>query len=105
MTTINDVIREASNEHEVYFLLTSYVETVRFCDKLSCLPAPVRDLPLNGVEDVRSRIGGLKAELGTSHVDDNSRVIVAEAADLFGEALNRLQWLEWERRRATAMVA
>jgi len=105
MTAISDVIREAKNEHEVYFLLTSYVETVRFCDKLNCLPAPVRELPLNGFEDVRNRIGGLRAELGASHVDDNSRVIVEEAAGLFGEALNRLQWLEWEKQRATAMVA
>jgi hypothetical protein len=105
MTTINDVIREASNEHEVYFLLTSYVETVRFCDKLNCLPPPVRELPLGGVEDVKNRIGGLKAELGTSHVDDNSRVIVEEAAGLFGEALNRLLWLQWEKQRAMAMVA
>jgi hypothetical protein len=103
--TLNDVIREANNEHEVYFLLTSYVETVRYCDKLSCLPPPVRELPLDGLEDVRNRIGGLKAELSAPDVDENSRLVVKEAADLFDEALNRLQWLQWEKRRSTAMAA
>jgi hypothetical protein len=105
MTQLNDVIREANNEHEVYFLLTSYVETVRYCDKLSCLPSPVRELPLDGLEDVRNRIGGLKAELSAPDVDENSRLVVKEAADLFDEALNRLQWLQWEKRRSAAMAA
>jgi hypothetical protein len=103
--TLNDVIREANNEHEVYFLLTSYVETVRYCDKLSCLPAPVRELPLDGLEDVKNRIGGLKAELSAPNADENSRQVVKEAADLFDEAVNRLQWLQWEKRRSTAMAA
>lgn len=105
MTRIHDVIREASNEQEVYFLLTSYVETVRYCDKLACLPPPVRELPLHGVDDVRSRIGGLKAELRSPAVDENARGVVQEAAEIFDEALNRLQWLEWEKRRAWAMTA
>ena len=105
MTRIHDVIREASNEHEVYFLLTSYVETVRYCDKLACLPQPVRELPVTGVEDVRNRIGGLKAELKSPPGDEQSRHVVQEAAEIFDEALNRLQWLEWERRRVWAMTA
>jgi hypothetical protein len=102
---LNDVIREANNEHEVYFLLTSYVETVRYCDKLSCLPPTVRDLPLDGLEDVRNRIRGLRAQLNAANVDENSRVVVKETAEVFAEALNRLQWLEWEKRRSMTMVA
>jgi hypothetical protein len=105
---INDVIREAKSEHEVYFLLTAYVEAVRYCDRLSFLPAQVRDLPLNGVDDVRTRIVGLQAALGRSsarETDGRSRAIVQETADVLGDALNRLQWLEGEKRRDHAMRA
>jgi len=106
MTTINEVIREATSEHEVYFLLTSYVEAVRQGDMLSCLPGEVRELPVQGVDDVRARIDGLKTELRQSLPrNTRSRVIVEQTTDLFSEALNRLLWLEWERRRVAAMAA
>ena len=99
---INDVIREATSEHEVYFLLTAYVEAVRFGDQLNCLPPQVRELPLHGVEDVRARIDGLKAALnGPSRATDyKSLVVVRETADILGDALDRLQWLKHEGRRA-----
>jgi hypothetical protein len=106
MTTISDVIREATSEHEVYFLLTAYVEAVRHGDMLSCLPEPVRELPFQGLDDVRTRVDGLKAELELSLPrNTRSRVIVKESTELFAEALNRLVWLEWEKRRAAAMAA
>jgi hypothetical protein len=106
MTTIHDVIREATSEHEVFFLLTSYVEAVRHGDLIGCLPGQVRELPLHGLDDVRTRVDTLKAELAQS-LPRNSRtvVIVQESTELFSEALNRLQWLQWEERRAAAMVA
>lgn len=106
--TINDVIREAKSEHEVYFLLTAYVEAVRYCDRLSFLPAQVRELPLNGLEDVSTRIDGLRAELdrsSTHEADSQSRAIVKETADVLGDAWNRLQWLEREKRRRHATRA
>jgi hypothetical protein len=98
--TINDVIREAKSEHEVYFLLTAYVEAVRYVDRMSFLPASVRELPLNGMDDVKARFDGLKAELGqSSNSDSRSRAIVKESADILGDALARLQWLEQQKRR------
>jgi|SRR5688572_27888545 hypothetical protein len=99
--TINDVIREAKSEHEVYFLLTAYVEAVRYVDRMSSLPASVRDLPLNGVDDVKARFAGLRAELGqrpSGKPDTRSLAIVRESADILGDALARLQWLEQEKR-------
>lgn len=107
MTTISDVIREATSEHEVYFLLTAYVEAVRYGDMLRYLPGPVRELPLNGFDDVRTRVDGLKEELVRSSSDSNerTRMLVRETSELFSEALNRLVWLEWEKRRAAAMAA
>jgi uncharacterized Zn-binding protein involved in type VI secretion len=100
---INDVIREATSEHEVYFLLTAYVEAVRFGDQLSCLPPQVRELPLHGVEDVRARIDGLNAALNghaTRGADNKSLVVARETAGVLGDALDRLQWLKHESRRA-----
>ena len=98
--TINDVIREARSEHEVYFLLTAYVEAVRYVDRMNLLPAQVRELPLNGMDDVKARFDGLKAELGQlSHGDDSrSLAIVKESADILGDALARLQFLEREKQ-------
>jgi hypothetical protein len=104
MTTLNEVIREATNEHEVYFLLTAYVEAVRHGDLLSSLPGQVRELPLQGLDDVRTRVDGLRAELGSTR-NSRTRVIVAESTEIFSEALNRLQCLEWEKRRAAVMAA
>ena len=104
MTTLNEVIREATNEHEVYFLLTAYVEAVRHGDMLSSLPGQVRELPLHGLDDVRTRVDGLRAELGSTR-NTRTRVIVAESTEIFSEALNRLQCLEWEKRRAAVMAA
>ena len=105
--TINDVIREARSEHEVYFLLTAYVEAVRYVDRMSFLPASVRELPLNGVDDVKARYDGLRAELGQlSHGDDSrSLAIVKESADILGDALARLQWLEQEKRKQSELRA
>ena len=106
MTTIYDVIREATSEHEVYFLLTAYVEAVRHGDMLNCLPGPVRELPFRGLDDVRTRVDGLRGELGQSLPrNSRSRVIVRESTEIFSEALNRLQSLEWEKRRSAVMVA
>lgn len=101
--TINDVIREAKSEHEIYFLVTAYVEAVRYCDRLNFLPEQVRDLPFKGVNDVKTRIDGLKAELGRSlaqKADSPSRaVVIKETADVLGDALKRLQWLERQKRK------
>jgi hypothetical protein len=100
--TINDVIREAKSEHEVYFLLTAYVEAVRYVDRMSLLPASVRELPLNGVDDVKARFDGLRAELGqvsSGKPDTRSLAIVKESTAILGDALARLQWLEQEKRR------
>jgi hypothetical protein len=106
--TINDVIREAKSEHEIYFLVTAYVEAVRYCDRLSFLPAQVRELPIKGVDDFQKRIDGLNAELGKSSAqtaDNPSRIVVKETADVLGDALQRLQWLKQEKRNQGTLHA
>jgi hypothetical protein len=105
--TINDVIREAKSEHEIYFLVTAYVEAVRYCDPLSFLPAQARDLPLKGVDDVRTRIDGLWAELARARQagSPSRATVIEETTDVLGAALSRLQWLEQEKRGQGAVHA
>ena len=104
---IIDVIREANNEHEIYFLLTAYVEAVRYCDKLNILPDPMRELPFIGMEDVRARIEVLGSELGKPSREAEGRDydIVREALAIFAAALNRLVSLEEKKLRRMPMAA
>jgi hypothetical protein len=104
---IVDVIREADNEHEIYFLLTSYVEAVRYCDKLTILPDPMRELPFVGMEDVQARIEALRGELGepSREADRRDRDIVTEAMAIFNVALDRLVSLKERTLRQMPMAA
>ena len=86
--TIIDVIREANNEHEIYFLLTAYVEAVRYGDKFNTLPAQMRDLPLADMANVKERVDKIKAGLDRTNFLD--RPIIKEAMDIFIVALDRL---------------
>lgn len=98
---IVDVIREADNEHEIYFLLTAYVEAVRYCDPLHHLPEIVRELPFNGVEDVNVRAESLRAILESSEApDDKIRLVLAEALGIFAVARHRLETLREEYQSA-----
>jgi len=97
---IVDVISEAQNEHEIYFLLTSYVEAVRYCDPLHHLPGVIRELPFNGVEDVSVRAERLRAVLESPDaLDDKNRLVLVEAHGIFAEARHRLEMLRKEELR------
>jgi hypothetical protein len=88
-----DIIRNASNEHEVYFLLTSYIESARFGDKLNCgVSERITGLPLNGSADVKERFKLLLLELDTAskRLDDNACEAIREAMYILCAALNRL---------------
>jgi hypothetical protein len=91
-----DVIREAKNEHEIYFLLTSYVEAVRFGDKLNLVPESVKTLPLAGIGHVRHQSQQLIVELdkASKNLNDNACVVIKEALHLFSTALARLESLD-----------
>lgn len=87
-----DVIREARNEHEIYFLLTSYVEAVRFGDQLNVVPEKVKDLPLNASR-VRQQYQTL-LELSNQGKRDSTSAVLDEALPIFGAALQRLEALD-----------
>lgn len=93
---IRDAIQELNTEHEIFFLLTAYIETQCFCDKLSLLPWQMRALPLAGFNDVEARIDGLRLQLRemASEADLRARAIIEETIEVFGTALRRLLFLQ-----------
>ena len=93
---IVDVIRKASTEHEIYFLLTSYVEAVRFGDKAKCLSEHQIRLPFHGINDVRERFGALRAELNfaSKRLDAKACMHIKEALEIFSTAFDRLAMLD-----------
>ncbi|HEX6004713.1 MAG TPA: hypothetical protein VFZ14_12025 [Burkholderiales bacterium] len=97
-----DVIREASNPHEIYFLLTSYVEAVRFGDALNVLPDSVKRLPLDGNDQLRRQYQELIRLQNVRGRNVDGGPVIDEALSIFGAALTRLDSLaEPSQRRAT----
>lgn len=90
-----DVIRNAANEHEVYFLLTSYAEAALHDRPVSTLPEPIVRLPLQGAQDVRARFELLVRELdaASKRLDDTAIASIKQALHMYGTALGRLKAL------------
>lgn len=90
---IADVIREAESENQIYFLLTAYLEAVRYSDKLNLLPDTIRQLPITDMADVKKRFERLFIELDRESKGLNHRVCTAlkEALHIFSTAINRLE--------------
>ena len=91
-----DVIRTADSEHEIYFLLTSYIEVVRDSRPPHPMPEHITRLPLNGVTDLRQRFEQLVPELDAAsrRLDDKAVALIKQARHAFGTALDRLLLLE-----------
>lgn len=104
--TITNVIAEAGNEHEIYFLLTAYLESVRFGDKFGLLPEHVTRLPVSGLADVTRRFDDLRSERdhGTVRPNDRTRMFITEALDVVGTARERLTWLAYPDLRSPRRV-
>lgn len=91
-----DVMRRLNSEHEIRFLLTAYVETLRGEHVEKRLPPGVATLPLRDVADIEARFRTLlNAELcGLEHRQhDIHGAIANEATAIFGAAFMRLQAL------------
>jgi len=88
---ITDVIRDADSEYVVFFLLTAYIEALRFGNSL---PARLTSLPVTGIDDVGTRYQGLVVELDSARkLHDEARVLIKQALHVFGTALHRLALL------------
>jgi hypothetical protein len=90
---ITNFIREANTEHEIYFMLTAFIEAMRFSDKLNLLSEHLTSLPVTGMDDVRGRSAKLIAELdgASQRLDDRACMVVKQALVVFGTALTRLE--------------
>jgi len=62
-TVFTDILRTADSDHEIYFLLTSYIEAVRFSKGSKAMPADLQRLPLHDAADVQERFERLIPEL------------------------------------------
>jgi CheY-like chemotaxis protein len=97
-----DVIRTAENEHEIFFLLTSYAEAVRYDRPIQPLPEAITRLPVRGVADVWERFDQLVPELdaASKRLDDKAVALIKQALHTYGTALGRLQTLDREKSGA-----
>lgn len=97
-----DIIRQAESEHEIYFLLTAYLEAVQFSDKLKLLPDSMERLPLASIDSVRERFRKLIVELdkASKELNDNACAVIKEAMCIFNAALNRLESLAGRQNSA-----
>lgn len=104
---LGNVILDAGNEHEIYFLLTSYVEAMRYCRQPDCMLDCVARLPLAGLDDVRVRFSQLVVSLAdmARPLDPRTRAALTEAACIFGAALHRLSALKMEESKAPELAA
>lgn len=102
-----DTIRSANTEHEIYFLLTSYIEAVQSCEKPCRVSDHLTRLPLNGTADVRERFDHLMIELdaASKRLDDNACGVISEAVHILGCALNRLSVLDEQQCRPQSIAA
>ena len=91
---LNDAIKLAETEHVVYFLLTSYVDTLDFYDPI---PARAKRLPMAGKADVLERLRILR-NLREAHTQSGSiaHAVIEEAVDVFSAALQRLAALNFQ---------
>ena len=99
-----DIIRQAESEHEIYFLLTAYLEAVQFSDKLKLLPDSMERLPIASIDSVQERFRKLIVELdkASKELNDNACAVIKEAMCIFNAALNRLESLAGRQDPALA---
>jgi hypothetical protein len=103
-----DMIRNATTEHEIYFLLTSYLEAVRYSDKLHCcVPEQVVRLPLNGRQDVQERFERLMIELdcASKRLDNRSCKSIKEGVHILSAALSHLSTFDVPQYVAQSLAA
>ena len=83
--SIIEAIRHAETEHAVYFLLTTYIESLWIGDSVQGLLGTLRRLPITSQSDVQERAKVLMLEQPGPEGE-----IIAEAAEVFRVASQRL---------------
>lgn len=98
--TIRHVILEADAAEPIYFLLTAYIEATRFYVSQNDEFLKAMDLPLGGMDDIRTRLAALKLLDCEPLLNNNGKYneMLDEAIVIFSAAFNRLQFLAWEKQ-------
>ena len=94
---LHDLILDATSKYEIYFLVTAYLESVRYGDKHGMLPNKLTCLPCSGMDDIWERLEALGAELDNSpqvESQQTRRAILQEAAAVLGASVRRLRELD-----------
>ncbi|MFN7086524.1 MAG: hypothetical protein ACK4N4_07845 [Burkholderiales bacterium] len=98
--TIRRVILEADAADPVFFLLTAYIEAMRFYVRQNDGFARLMRLPLGGMDDIRVRLDELKLLARDPLLNQNGVYddVLDEAIGIFSAAFNRLQFLAREKQ-------
>ena len=92
---VHDAMAQARNTHEVFFLLTAYVEHLAHSDMARSLPVHLTTLPLSSAEDIRRRADVLDMVIAMYFQKPSAESgVVDEARRLFRIAQRRLITLE-----------
>src|SRR5262245_32645788 len=93
---IADVIRQTKTKHEIYLLITAYLETMQFGGENAFVSKSTTILPLAGKEDLQKRFDQLFIDLDNASkaLDDHACLTMKEALHIFGSALHQLHHLE-----------
>ncbi len=102
---LTDAIHNANSEHEVLFLLTTYVEAERTSGRFHFLSESVTPLPLSGVAELRTHFTNLLVELDAAsrNLDDYTRDVLHEAVHIYGAGMEQIVRLE--RRQHSRLAA
>ena len=97
---ITDVIRNAENSNEIYFLLTSYLEALQFSGAMDRVLPHIVDLPLKDKVDLKVRFDKLMIELdcASKRLDDKACLVIKEMLHVFGTALSRLRAIDHQKQ-------
>jgi hypothetical protein len=101
---LTDLIRASASDHEVRFLLASYLDAVRHGREPNGLADSIISTPLTDIDDVNRRIAALLGELdiASKRLDDRSCAQIKEALQVFATAFERMQCLVAQRNLASA---
>jgi hypothetical protein len=89
---IKDALTRADTKHTLYFLLTSYVDTLALSKGI---PEKVRSLPIQGEADVVARAAAMHDVLEALAPDQRAVApVLLEVAEVFDVASEQLQKLE-----------
>ena len=84
---ILDAINDAASEHAVYFLVTSYIESLHHFHRSLGIPERVVKLPVGGVRDLEERLDTLRL---TGSGPMAGEVPAAEVSAVLASAVQRL---------------